>query len=49
MQLDNPLSFDKCYISFVSFYTDITFHYVPSDQVTMINGGRTDESVISIP
>ena len=49
MQLDNPRSFDKCYISFVSFYTDFTFHNVLSDQVIEINGGRTDESVISIP
>ena len=49
MQLDNPRSFDKCYISFVSFYTDFTFHNVPYDQVIVINGDRTDESVISIP
>ena len=49
MKLDNPLSFDKCYISFVLFYTDFTFHNVPSDQVIVINGGKTDESVISIP
>ena len=49
MQLDNPRSFDKCYISFVSFYTDFTFHYVLSVQVVVINVGGTDESVISIP
>ena len=49
VQRDNPLSFDKCYISFVSFHTDFTFHNVPSDQVVVINGDRTDESVISIP
>ena len=49
VQRNNPLSFDKFYISFVSFYTDFTFHNVPSDQVVVINGGRTDESVISIP
>ena len=48
MKLDNPRSFDKCYISFVSFYTNFTFHNVPSDQVVVINGNRTDESVISI-
>ena len=48
MKLDNPLSFDKCYISLVSFCTDFTFHNVPSDQVVVINGDRTDESVISI-
>ena len=49
VQRDNPLSFDKCYISFVSFYTDFTFHNVPSDQVIVINRGRIDQSVISIP
>ena len=49
IKLDNPLSFDKCYISFVSSYTDFTFHNVPYDQVVVINGGRTDQSVISIP
>ena len=47
-KLDNPRSFDKCYISFVSFYTDFTFHNVPSDQVIVTNGGRIDESVILI-
>ena len=49
VQRDNPLSFDKCYISFVSFYTDFTFYNVPSDQVIVINRGRIDQSVISIP
>ena len=49
VQRDNPLSFDKCYISFVSFYTDFTFCNVPSDQVIVINRGRIDQSVISIP
>ena len=48
MKLDNPLSFDKCYISFVLFYTDFTFHNVPYDQVIVINGDRIDQSVISI-
>ena len=48
IKLDNPRSFDKCYISFVSFYTDFTFHNVPYDQVIVINGDRIDESVISI-
>ena len=48
MKLDNPRSFNKCYISFVSFDTDFTFHNVPSDQVVVINGDRIDESVISI-
>ena len=47
-KLDNPRSFDRCYISLVSFYTDFTFHNVPSDQVIVINGDRIDESVISI-
>ena len=48
IKLDNPRSFDKCYISFVSFYTDFTFHNVPSDQVIVTNGDRIDESVILI-
>ena len=49
MKLDNPLSFNKCYISSVSLYTDFVLHNVPTDQVVVINGGRTDESIISIP
>ena len=49
VKLGNPLSFDQCYISSVSLYTDVVLHNVPTDQVVVINGGRRDESVISIP
>ena len=49
VKLDNPLSFNKCYISSVSLYTDFVLHNIPSDQVVVMNGNRTDESEISIP
>ena len=49
VKLDSSLSFNKCYISFVSLYTDFVLHNIPTDQVVVINGGRTDESIISIP
>ena len=49
VKLDNPLSFNKCYISSMSLYTDFLLHNIPTDQVVVINGGRTDESIISIP
>ena len=49
VKLDNPLSFNKCYISSVSLYTDFLLHNIPSDQVIVMNGNRTDESIISIP
>ena len=49
VKLDNPLSFDQCYISSVSLYTDFVLQNVPTDQEVVINGGRTDESIISIP
>ena len=49
VKLDNPLSFNKCYISSVSLYTDFVLHNVPTNQVVVINGNRTDESIISIP
>ena len=49
VKLDNPLSFNKCYISSVSLYTDFVLHNIPSDQVVVMNGGRTDESILSIP
>ena len=31
VKLDNPLSFDHCYISSVSLYTDFVLHNVPTD------------------
>ena len=49
MKLDNPLSYNKCFISSVSFYTDFVLHNVQTDQVVVMNGGRTDESIKSIP
>ena len=35
-KLDNPLSFDQCFISSVSLYTDFVLHNVPTDQVNMM-------------
>ena len=43
VKLDNPLSFNKCYISFVSLYTDFVLFNVPTNQVVVINGGRRDK------
>ena len=48
MKLDNPLSFDQCYISSVSLYTDFVLHNVPNDQVVLINAGETIQE-ITIP
>ena len=31
VKLDNPLSFDQCYISSMSLYTDFVLHNVPAD------------------
>ena len=42
VKLDNPLSFDQCYISSVSLYTDFVLHNVPTDQVVLINAGSTN-------
>ena len=38
VKLDNPPSFNQCYISSVSLYTDFVLHNVPTDQVVVING-----------
>ena len=48
MKLDNPLSFNKCYILSVSLYTDFVLRNMPTDQVVVMNEGIRDESVISI-
>ena len=48
VKLDNPLSFDQCYISSVSLYTDFVLHNVPTDQVVLINAGATIQE-IAIP
>ena len=39
VKLDNPLSFNQCYISSISLYTDFVLHNVPTDQIVVINGG----------
>ena len=48
VKLNNPLSFDQCYISSVSLYTDFVLHNVPTDQVVLINAGATIQE-IAIP
>ena len=48
VKLDNPLSFDQCYISSVSLYTDFVLHNVPNDQVVLINAGSSPQE-ITIP
>ena len=45
VKLDNPLSFDQWYISFVSLYTDFVLHNVPSDQVILIDAGTSPHEV----
>ena len=40
VKLDNPLSFNQCYVSFLPLYTDFKLHNVPTDQIIVINGGR---------
>ena len=45
VKLDNLLSFDQCYISSVSLYTDFVLHNVPSDQVVVINAGSALQEV----
>ena len=39
MKLDNPLSFDQCYISSVSLYTDFVLYNVPTDLVILTDVG----------
>ena len=46
VKLDNPLSFDQCYISSVSLYTDFVLHNFPADQVIVINVGNTPQEVV---
>ena len=45
VKLDNPLSFDQCYISSVSLYTDFVLHNFPTDQVVVINTGNALQEV----
>ena len=49
VKLDNPLSFNQCYVSSVSLYTDFVLHNVPTDQVVVINGGYANSTEITIP
>lgn len=49
VQLDNTISFDRCYISSVSIYTDFKLYNVSEDQTIIINANVDDYSEISIP
>ena len=49
VKLDNPLSFNQCYVSSVSLYTDFVLHNVPTDQVVVINGGYANSTEVTIP
>ena len=48
LKLDNPLSFNQCFISSISFYTDFVLHNVSTDQIVVINGGYLNSSEITI-
>lgn len=49
VQLDNTISFDRCYISSVSIYTDFKLYNVSQDQTIIINANIDEYSEISIP
>lgn len=49
VQLDNTISFDRCYISSVSIYTDFKLYNVSEDQTIIINANIDEYSEISIP
>ena len=46
VKLDNPLSFDECYISSVSLYIDFVLHNVPTAQVISIDVGASPQEVL---
>ena len=46
VKLDNPLSFNQCFISSVSLYTDFVLHNVPTDQVILIDVGTSPHEVL---
>ena len=46
VNLDNPLSFDQCFISSVSLYTDFVLHNVPTDQEILIDAGTYPHEVL---
>ena len=49
VQLENTISFDRCYISSVSVYTDFKLYNVSEDQTIIINANIDEYSEISIP
>lgn len=49
VQLDNTISFDRCYISSVSIYTDFKLYNVSEDQTIIINANVDEYSEICIP
>ena len=49
VQLDNTISFDRCYISSVSIYTDFKLYNVSEDQTIIINANIDEYSEICIP
>ena len=49
VQLDNTISFDRCYISSVSIYTDFKLYNVSEDQTIIINANVNEYSEIIIP
>ena len=49
VQLDNTISFDRCYISSVSVYTDFKLYNVIEDQTVIINNNIDEFSEIIIP
>ena len=46
VKLDNPLSFNQCYNSSISLYTDFVLHNVPTDQVILIDAGTSPHEVL---
>lgn len=49
VKLDNTISFDRCYISSVSIYTDFKLYNVSENQTIIINANVDEYSEISIP
>ena len=46
--LHRTLSYNQCYVSSISLYTDFVLHNVPTDQVVVINGGYSNSYQITI-
>ena len=49
VKLNNPLSFNQCYVSSVSLCTDLVLQNVPQDQLVVINGVYANSCKITIP